>query len=371
MSGNAVQRNQLAIAHNNYAIALAQQGQWEIATQHLNEAIRLNESDAQFRNNLAGVHVARAQELYTNHQVEQARKALEEALQLSPEFAEAYALLGEIEYNSQRLKEAKAAWQRALELNATMTQVAERLAQVTEELPVESKFDRITQAYFDLRFEDQLERPVGFDVRSALIEARRVVGSDFAYWPNRKLVVLLYSSASFRALRSETPEWLAGQYDGKIRVPLPDQDLDLAVMKQVLFHEYTHALVHDLAKGQCPTWLNEGLAEYEGARHSRPQFQQLLLALDANRLVPWTQLDQQFANHLPVDQVALGYQQSHSIVAYVVQRYGFWRIRRILSGVAAGKPLEQVLSDELHLRFERLESTWRAWLPEFLNASPS
>jgi hypothetical protein len=148
---------------------------------------------------------------------------------------------------------------------------------------------------------------------------------------------------------------------------LPDNQLNLDTMKQILFHEYTHALVHDVALGQCPTWFNEGLAEYEGARHGPVELRQLASASAANQLVPWSQLNQQFAADLPVDQVALAYQQAHSIVHYVVERYGFWRIRRILKAVSSGLPLERVLADELHLKLPQLEQNWRTWLPQFLN----
>ena len=362
--GHALTRQQLAIAYNNYGVSLGQQGQWTVAIEQLREALRLDEKNGQFRVNLSNIFYNKAQSAFQQRQVQEALEALEEAVTVNPKFPEAYTLLGEIEYGRQRLKEAKAAWEQAVALDAGQAEAAKRLAQVTQELPVESKFERVSQAYFDIRYEGELERPAGFDVREALLDARRRVGADFANWPKYRLVVLLYSAESFRVLRQETPDWVAGQFDGKIRVPLPNGRLDPKSVTQIVFHEYTHAIVQDLANGKCPTWLNEGLAEYEGRREGPSVLVQLVAAYGRERLIPWEQLSDQFSTKLPVDEVALGYQESYSIARYLATRYGFWRIRRLLKTIADGRPWQSALSEEFRVKLTRLEAQWREWLPE-------
>ena len=367
--GLAHPREQLAIAYNNYGVSLSDAGQWEPAIAQLQEAIRVDPQSQQFRQNLANVFVNQAQKLHENHQDNEALTVITQALELHPSSAGAHQLLGEVEYGRQQLKEAKAAWERALALDPANTVLAERLAQLTNELPVESKFDKLSQAYFDLRYEDLFERPAGFDIRDALLQARRDVGSDFAYWPKYKIVVLIYSNEHFRALRQETPEWIGGLYDGKIRVPLPGKDFDANRVREILFHEYTHALVHDLTKDRCPQWVNEGLATYEGMRHEQARVDQLEKALSTEQLVPWTQLNDQFAWGLPVDQVELGYQQSYSIIRYLVERYGFWRLRRVLKAFLDGATVEEALVREYRLKLGRLEADWRKWLQDRSSAA--
>ena len=364
--GHAHTHQQLAVAYNNYGVELSNQGQWELAVQQFQEALRLHSSDEQVQKNLGNVYLHQAQEAHGRHDFAGAVAMLEKAIALDPDLAQAYVLLGKVEYDRQRLKEAKAAWQRALELDPTQQALAERLDQVTEELPVESKFDRLSQAYFDLRYEEHLERPVGFDVRDALLSARRLVGSDFSYWPTYKLVVLIYGAESFRQLREETPEWLGGQFDGKIRVPLPSEQLAQGMVKNILFHEYTHALIHDLTNGRCPKWLNEGLAEYEGRTQSSPPLRLLAKAHEAQRLIPWLELSERFSPALPSEEVGLAYEQSYSLVAYLIQRYGFWRIRRVLKAIAGGQAWEEALAQEVRRKLPRVEEDWRDWLPELL-----
>ncbi len=368
--GHASTRQQLAVAYNNYGVGLGNKGKWDLAIQQLQEALRLDEANAQARDNLSRVYLNQAHEAARRHQGQEALQAIDQALSLNPNLAQAYALRGEIEYQSQKLKEAKASWKRALELDPTQTDLKKQLDQLTQELPVESDFERLPQAYFDIRYQEELERAIGFDVRDVLLDARREVGSDFAYWPKHRLVVLVYSWESFRALRQETPDWVGGQFDGKIRMPLPNGQVQVALVKQILFHEYTHALVHDLTNGLCPTWLNEGLAEYEGwTQHAGP-LTQLINAHRDGRLIPWAELSNQFSMALPAEAVALGYQESYSVVRYLTDRWGFWRIRRLLKAVGDGRPWDAALPEEYRLKLTTLEHNWRNWLPELLKQAP-
>ena len=370
-SGQARAREQLAVAYNNYGVNLGEQALWELAAKQLQEALRLDETNQQYRQNLANIYLNEAQQAYQQHAANEALTAIEHALHYHPDLALGYALLGEIEYDRQRLKEAKAAWERAVELDPKENAFKKRLEQVTEELPVESKFERLSQSFFDLRYEEGIERPAGFDIRDALLEARREVGSHFAYWPKQKLVVLIYSAGNFRKLREETPEWVGGQFDGKIRVPLPSAGLAPAMVRQILFHEYTHALIHDLSSDRCPLWLNEGLAEYEGRTQLRGSLARLKQAQEAGSLIPWSDLSTHFSPSLSGEEVALAYEQAYSLIAYLVSRYGFWRFKRLLKAMGEGQGWEAAFVDEFQAKRPRLESQWLEWLPEFLRTYPS
>jgi hypothetical protein len=365
--GHARTRQQLATAYNNYGVELTGQEQWALAAQQFQEALRLDEDNRQVQQNFSQVWLRQAHEAYERRDLAGAVEALRQAIVLNPELVDAYVLLGQAEYNRQRLKEAKAAWEKAVALDPSRTEIAAQLSQVTEELPVESAFERLSQSYFDLRYEEHLERPVGFDIRDALITARRQVGSDFAYWPTYKLVVLIYSPEQFRQLREETPEWMGGQFDGKIRVPLPSEQFDQAMVRNILFHEYTHALVHDLAKGRCPVWLNEGLAEYQGRTQASRPLSLLAQAHEAQQLIPWTELSDHISPALSAEEVGLAYEESYAIVASLVNRYGFWRIRKLLQAIAGGQPWEEAVAEGFRRKLPRLEADWRDSLPALLS----
>lgn len=366
--GFANSRDQLAIAYNNYGVMLGNQGKWDLAARQLEESLRVDSTNKQARDNLSRIYLNHAYEAFNRHQPQTAMESVDQAIRINPDLASAYALKGEIEYGSQKLKEAKASWQQAVKLDPGQKDIQKKLAQVTQELPVESGFEKVTQASFDVRYQEGLQQSIGFDIRDVLLEARREVGSDFAYWPKHKTVVLVYSTESFRALRQETPEWVGGQFDGKIRVPLPSQQISPQMVRQILFHEYTHAIIYDLTAGKCPIWLNEGLAEYEGRKQHAGTLVALLNAYNKQQLIPWKELSEHFSTALPADAVGLAYQESFSITTLFIQRYGFWRIRRILAAVEKGQDWQQVFESEFHLKLKSLESSWQRWLPEFLKA---
>ncbi|OGX29055.1 MAG: hypothetical protein A3B78_03400 [Omnitrophica WOR_2 bacterium RIFCSPHIGHO2_02_FULL_67_20] len=143
------------------------------------------------------------------------------------------------------------------------------------------------------------------------------------------------------------------------------------MVRQILFHEYAHALIHDLSGGQCPLWLNEGLAEYEGRTQLQGSLERLKKARDAEQLIPWPELSARFSPSLSGEEVALAYEQAYSIVAYLTSRYGFWRVRRLLKAVGGGQGWEAAFADEFRMKLPRLERQWLEWLPEFLRTHPS
>ena len=355
-------REQLAIAYNNYAVSLAGRGQFTEAVAQSEEARQLEPESTQFASNLANICLQAAQAAYQAHQLSDTKQWIDRALLADAHAAQAYVLLGELEYQRQRLKEAKQAWEQALALDPQAPGVQERLAKLKQELPVESTFDHVSQSYFDIRYPEQFDRSLGFDIRDALLDARRSIGSDFSFWHRHQLIVLLYTDEQFRRWRQDVPDWVAGQYDGKIRVPLPGGVLDRDAVDRILLHEYTHAIVHEVTQDRCPIWFNEGLAEFEGWKTRTPKWTLLKKAAAEQRLIPWNQLVSQFSTTLSAQEVSLAYEQSHSVVAYLVERYGWWRIRRLLKALADHTPLETAMQAEFRQEPSRLETEWRKWL---------
>ncbi len=368
-------RNQLAIAHNNYAMTLGNQKKWEEATRQMEEALRLDRQNTRFKENLSLVHLNHAYQLYQEpnrtHSYQsyrhlKAKGLVEKALRLNSKLAPAYVLLGDIEYDNQQLPRAEVAWQKAQKLDPRMNGLASRLDRVGRESEVESDMKSVADLYFTLRYDDSVKRSTGFDIRRVLREARLDVGREFQYRPKHKIVVLLYSKEAFRKVRQGAPEWLAGMFDGKIRLPMPESEGDLGSVKATVVHEYTHAVVHELSGGRVPHWFNEGLAEYQEAKFSKisKPVRSLKQALDADQVLPWNQIESLFRGR-SIDQVRLGYNQSHSVVAYLDQRYGFWHIPRLLKQMAQGASFEEALKQEFKSTAERLEKDWKRWLPRF------
>lgn len=301
-----------------------------------------------------------AQALYRRNEYDRARDRLREALVLDPRNFKALMLRGRIEYYSQRLEEAAAFWEKGLAVRPGDRELAERLKQLKKELKVEPNLDRSGLANFDIRFHRGGEYVI-YDIQGYLLEAYREIGYDFKYYPGGPLVVILYSGEEFARLRT-SPRWVGGIYDGKIRLPVRTGELRGIDFKTILWHEYTHALIHDLTGNRCPTWLNEGLAQYEQAKVAPLDLEKLFAAADDEELIPLARLNQEFGFNRPPDRVRLAYLEAYSLTDYLIRKYGFWRVNSLLARLRKGDRWEKVLAEELFLTVNQLESAWQRTL---------
>ncbi|MDA1053109.1 MAG: peptidase MA family metallohydrolase [Planctomycetota bacterium] len=367
------EKQQLAIAYNNYAIELSNQGNWPQAETELQRAVAIDANNDQFKQNLSVIYLNHVSSMRQDRRASdrgtdvKSKILVQQALRFNPQSADAYAILGDIAYDSQQLTHAKTAWDRAKRLDPSMTSIDERLNKLNAEQAVEKQFDRAGNVHFDLRYQDGIGYSTAYDLRTVLDQARRDVGRDFGYWPRHQIVVLVYSEEAFQQVRPG-PDWIAGLYDGKIRIPFPRSAAAQTSLKATLVHEYTHAIIHDITRNQCPVWLNEGLAEFEEARTRKPDSQHLQNAVRHDRLIPLASLDTAFKSRDP-NVAALGYQQSYALVTYLDQTYRFFRIRKILDQLAEGISIEEAFQAELRLSTSQLEQRWQRWLPTFVQDS--
>jgi len=134
-----------------------------------------------------------------------------------------------------------------------------------------------------------------------------------------------------------------------------------AGLRSVLFHEYAHVVVYDLTKGNCPIWLNEGIAEMFGrkqlgdSRAAHPQNTGKGAAVDIRKLEgSFTGLSTTDAN--------IAYQQSFSLVNYVVSAYGWHRIQQMLSALGQGMGINEAVAAALqsyNLNYDGLVKEWQ------------
>ena len=110
-------------------------------------------------------------------------------------------------------------------------------------------------------------------------------------FPAEPITVVLYTQQQFRDV-TRTPGWSGGLFDGRIRLPVRGGLADRREFERVLTHEYVHALVHSVAAGGVPAWLNEGLAaalETGGADRARTD-------IARGPVVPLRSLERSFAS---------------------------------------------------------------------------
>lgn len=288
---------------------------------------------------------------------DRAVEAIRRGLLLEPDQPDGLKLLGEIAYLRDDLDGAIDAWQRALLRHPHDPPLEDKISKAAQERAAQANFQRRAAGHFVVKFEGEERRDAAEEVLSNLEDAYRDVGTELAVFPSEPVTVILYSSRQFQDV-TRTPGWAGGIFDGKIRLPIGGAGRDRSVLRRVLFHEYTHAVVHGMAGRNVPTWLNEGLAVlFEGEGERSADESALRAALGGESRIPLRQLEASFLTFEP-SAARKAYAESVSAVRYMVDRYGIFRVRELLEAMGRGKSFEAALSGILNVSYGEFEDAW-------------
>jgi tetratricopeptide (TPR) repeat protein len=315
-----------------------------------------------------------------------AAEAFREAIAVDPKNARLHLGAGMAAVLGRRDREAKEAFERALALNAKLTParallgpVQYRLGDVAgairtyEALIAQTPDDREAQATLErwqreLDLHDRMQHAIGshFTVSfegpaEAALATQALEVLDRAYWriglvlggtyPNEPVPVVLYTSEQFRDV-TRSPTWAAAAYDGIIRVPMRGALDNATELDRVLSHEFTHALIRNLAPRGVPTWLNEGLAtaletgdldwaEHQVQRQPAP--------------VPLRALQSGFSR-LTGDQAQLAYATSALAARRLIEEAGGFAIANLLRDLGAGVDFETAFLHRIQRPFSEFAS---------------
>lgn len=290
---------------------------------------------------------------------------LNEALAMDEENPRVHRLLGQVRYESGRLYEATRDWRRARELDPDDTELAALLEKTARELEVETRMDRDHGRNFSISYDGQAHGGVGAEVLEVLEDAYREIGYNLNSYPETRVPVLLYATRDFSELTG-SPDWSGGLYDGKIRIPVGGLSGMNARLRGVLYHEYSHVVARFLTRGRCPVWLNEGLAEVAEREHHDPPLEALAAAAAEGRLLSWERLAGPFDGLSP-EEVRLAYEQSYSMVRYMLEQYQWYKLNDLLAALGDGRSIAEAVSlalGEYGVTYASLQDAWRRQLEE-------
>jgi tetratricopeptide (TPR) repeat protein len=331
-------------------------GDFSAAREAFREGRRYDEDDVRFWQ-------GEAISSYRQGRYAEAASLVDQALGIAPQNADLYHLLGITYYADGRMAEALDALTRANELDGGAEALA-LLEKVSREWQLEENMGQEVRGHFQISFVDgdQVSGLAGA-ILEILEDAYVALGSELAFYPDVKVVVLLYTHKDFAAV-TNSPDWAGAAYDGKIRLPLGGLSRMNDRLAGVLYHEYAHVLVRFLTNRNAPVWLNEGLAEMAGRRIFSPALQQLQQAKANNQLLGWDGLVKPFSG-LPADKVLLAYEQSYSLVQYMVDTFGWYKISELLQRLGKRQEWQAAVADtyaEFGLDWPAILKEWQAGL---------
>jgi tetratricopeptide (TPR) repeat protein len=287
---------------------------------------------------LSSLYLKQGKDLY-------ARAQIQEGLISHPNDPSLHALLGSVYYAEENLPDAISEWETSLSLKAD-PRVASSLEKARRELAVDHAYSRTEAPHFTLRYEQggPADTPLGPSIRDYLEEKYQDLAARFEYVPPAPIVVLLYPTREFHEM-AHVPASVVGLFDGKIRVPIGGvKELNPAV-RAVLVHELTHAFAFGKSGGNCPRWLQEGLAQLsEGRPLLSSQERGLARDLAASEGRSWYE--------------EFSYPSSLSFTRYLEDRFGFSALVEALDRMRTGLSAEEALHETTRETFGELQKGW-------------
>jgi tetratricopeptide (TPR) repeat protein len=382
---------------NEYAISLMEKGDHDKALEQLQKAYSMYPYDPVLKKNLAEAYtfvgqrqmrensyeaaaasfdrarelfpdvpryyVMRGIALYYSKYVDAAKNELERARGIGGDSPEILFYLAKIEYDNGNLQPALEFLEKAVLLKDDFAAAKEMAEKVRRELSVEKTMDRGFSSRFVISYDAETKSHLAGDILSALEDAYSNVGRDLSLFPTGRIPVILYTKKDFRTVTAG-PDWSGGLYDGKIRLPVGGADELSPQLKGVLFHEYTHVVVQEMTHGNCPTWLNEGLAELEGRKIFNHPLAELGKAAKSGKYLPMSRLEGGFTS-FDTREAALAYQQSYVFVNFMVSAYGWPKVTELLQQLGTGlntkEAMKKVMAD-FGLDYEGVVAEWRSYM---------
>ena len=260
------------------ALAHLAAGEFELAQHEPDKALEQIDAMQPFVGNqrnlvLAGLS-ARGYALLMKSEYNSALEVINEARKLSPPSAELSAMSGYIHYRLNQLDTAIADLQTAQKIQSR-PKVGEVLAQALRDKNAEGDYGEGESTHFVVRYHGGASRRLASDVVHTLEGQFDELRDDVHYTPSEPITVILYPHQEFRDVTG-VPDWAGALNDGRIRVAVEGIDSVPDALARSLKHELTHSFLFQKTQGRCPTWLQEGMAQWIAGRRIGPDAAQLL-----------------------------------------------------------------------------------------------
>lgn len=202
---------------------------------------------------------------------------------------------------------------------------------------------RVNSEIFRLTCHSEMSPETLWNICQLIHRTYTELGEVLGYYPTCPVSISIRNTKGTIVSQRSLPQWASGRYDGSIHLEYcAAGDPVLSILYALLRHEWVHLLVYHLTNGYCPVWINEGLAQ----SIARPMFQferfNLQQAVQAEQLLPLDVLSKPFSQ-LPTKYRKLAYIQSAAIIEYLVQQFGYSKIRDLLRQLRSGISVEPAI----------------------------
>ncbi len=242
-------------------------------------------------------------------------------------------------------------------------EVEQLLKKIEQENQAESTFQQANSLHFVVRYEGSpVNHSLSQGILASLERSFAELESELGQSPKQPIAVVLYSDEVFRDV-TQTPDWVGALNDGKIRLPTKGLSSISNTVRRILKHELTHSFIRLTALGNCPVWLNEGLAQHLSGDSSQNFVLSAKQAITQRRFPPLKDLEAPFLA-LPTDQAAWAYQESLLAAEFLITRFGLRDVQRLLAQAGLLGDFVAALESAFRLDYPGLQTEFEGYLRE-------
>lgn len=215
-----------------------------------------------------------------------------------------------------------------------------------------AKFTTLSNQWFILRMSELEAKVYGDRVMALLERARTNLCEKYDLKLDQPIVVEIFTDQKDFGVRTFgmplNPGFLGVCFGRVITANSPASGTGSASWEATLWHEFCHVITLGLTKNKMPRWLSEGISVFEELQHNpnwgqhlTPVYREMILGKE---LTPVSELSGAFMKAKNGQQIQFAYYQSALVVDFLVKRFGFDALKKILNDLGTGTEINAALS---------------------------
>lgn len=230
------------------------------------------------------------------------------------------------------------------------------------------EFDEFESANFIVKYDSDTDPGIGRVIAEYLESIYQAVTSDYSTTLTEKTIIEVFPTHRAFGVRITGKPWIhtIGACTGRvIAIDAPRESVDLMGpynLARVLKHEFTHTVTLAATDNRIPHWFTEGLAVLqEDAPRSFDWAKMLAEALRRDELFTIESINWGFIRPRGRMDRTQAYAQSEWMCEFIIERYGYDVIDKMLRAYREGKTQTEVLNDLLETSEAEFDTAFREW----------
>ncbi|MCD6459287.1 hypothetical protein J7L67_01300, partial [bacterium] len=327
---------------------------------NLNKAEKLLKKALELNDTVPNAHIILAAVYLDKGDYVRAKGELEIAKVFDPSNVSILIMLGEIYFQQGDMKNALTCWTRSKEKDPYNVALERKIKIARKEWNYLKSFETKSLHPFVVMY-DKKDKHLADKVLSFLVQAYINIGKQFQYYPLSEITVILYNPDQFAQVTG-SKGFVAGLYDGKIRIKNTKHLLNDKFLRKILYHEYTHVVLRFLTNDECPFWLNEGMAQSFSGPVSRIDLAMLSNLDLESHIFQLKNLETfQGLRQVPDHYIKLGktieiaYIKSLLTTNFMINTYGMDKCLKVFKALARKKSIAESIQTVLGISIDELD----------------